>query len=193
VRWADDVDEARQATGPQHARHLGHTGFERVPVVGAVARGDHIEAGVLEGQGLGRGLSGAHVDQAAVACRHGHRGQHRAGQVASDHLAHQRGQAKADVAAPATHIERTGARRADVATGHLLCEVGGHLIGQGVEVLALRVHGTVQIGLGAAVVLGVHNGVVGGRVHRGLRVGCLGVSPLFGTRNAGTRSLVILV
>ena len=130
----DRIHEDGAARRLQHPSGFAQRSLEIMPVMGAEAAEDEVEAGVGEGQFLDHALLGADIREAALGRRLRHRAQHVAGEIIGDDLAHMRRHAKADMPATAAEIEDPG------------LSLASDNLGQRLQILALGMDCAVDIG-----------------------------------------------
>ena len=100
------VDHREQAARLEHAVHLVEEIRDRVEVMRRDAAGDQVEAGVLERQRLGLGVSRAHIGEAALLRFAFHHVEHFLGDVGRPHALDMRREGVGDVAAAGGDVER---------------------------------------------------------------------------------------
>src|SRR5262249_38063416 len=151
---ADGVYHGDHAAGFHDPCCLAQAGVEVAPVMGAEAAEHHVEAAVLKGQAFDCALLRGHIVEPPLLCRSRHEGKHFRREVVGNDPPHERCDIESDVAATATEIEH-----ADL--GPILHQ--GH---KRIEIGALRMHRTVEIGFCAGSELASDQGFVGLLRHR---------------------------
>ena len=145
----DDVHERRQPAGFERAPRLAKASADVAPMVGAVTGRHDVESGLRPRQRLDGPLPRFEIGEPAPRRFGGDRCDHRRAEVVGDDALTPPRQQKRQMSAATAEVERHGLRpRADQAF-----EV--------VEILAARMHGAGDVGLGARTELIGDDGIVG--------------------------------
>ncbi len=138
----DDIGDQQPPAGAQQAAKLGQAALGVRPMVGAVARDDHIKGPISKGQRLYIALAELDIVQPALLCAAPPLCQHLFGQVNAHHLRHVRRKGQRRVSRPAAGVEHLLAARQPSQQDQLL-EVfaggvhaaGAVIVGHGAELL----------------------------------------------------------